>query len=95
MKRFTYLILFILAIFIIFFAIKFDYVKRSDFPGKEIVKNSFFYIKRNYLINRYSNCFIDKAEKVSQPEFRFQKERRADFESVTLLYFLWLKHGYE
>ena len=47
MKRFTYLILFILAIFIIFFTIKFDYVRRSDFPGKEIVKNSFFYIKKN------------------------------------------------
>jgi len=63
MKRFTYLILFILAIFIIFFAIKFDYVKRSDFPGKKIVKNSFYYMKKNYLINKYSNCFIDEKNK--------------------------------
>ena len=51
---------FFIIIVLLFIIIKIDYVRRSDFVGKESVKKSFFYIKKNYLINKYSSCFIDK-----------------------------------
>jgi len=51
---------FFIIIVLLFIIIKIDYVRRSDFIGKESVKKSFFYIKKNYLINKYSSCFIDK-----------------------------------
>ncbi len=40
-----------------------DELRKSDFFGKEGLKKSFFYVKKKYLINKYSNCFIDKKNK--------------------------------
>jgi len=60
MKKFFFVISFFIIIVLLFIIIKIDYVRKSDFVGKESVKKSFFYIKKNYLINKYSSCFIDK-----------------------------------
>ena len=37
-----------------------DELRKNDFFGKESLKKSFFYVKKKYLVNKYSNCFIDK-----------------------------------
>ena len=63
MKKFFFVISFFIIIVLLFIIIKIDYVRKSDFVGKESVKKSFFYIKKNYLINKYSSCFIDKKNK--------------------------------
>jgi len=59
-KKFFFVIFFFILIVLLFIIIKIDYISGSDFVGKESVKKSFFYIKKNYLINKYSSCFIDK-----------------------------------
>ena len=62
MKKFFFVIFFFILIVLLFIIIKIDYISGSDFVGKESVKKSFFYIKKNYLINKYSSCFIDKND---------------------------------
>tara|TARA_B100001123_G_C15341952_1_gene1035352 strand:+ start:4861 stop:5799 length:939 start_codon:yes stop_codon:yes gene_type:complete len=60
MKNFFFLFLFILLIFLLFAVLKMDELRKNDFFGKESLKKSFFYVKKKYLVNKYSNCFIDK-----------------------------------
>ena len=60
MKKFFFVMFFFIIIVLLFIIIKIDYVRRIDFAGKESVKKSFFYIKKNYLVKKYSSCFIDK-----------------------------------
>ena len=60
MKKFLFLSLFFLTIF---FLINTYILKKSQFSYKENIKKIFFYAKKNYLINKYSGCFIEKKNK--------------------------------
>jgi len=63
MKKIFFIIFFFSIIVLLFAVAKIDFLKSSDFVGKESIKKSFFYIKKNYLINKYSGCFIDEKNK--------------------------------
>jgi len=64
MKKFFLSILFIFITIVLIVIFKIDYIRGSNFIGKEIIKKSFFYIKKNYVQMKYKSCFIDKNDKV-------------------------------
>ena len=56
------LFFFITIILIVIY--KIDYIRGHNFIGKENIKKSFFYIKKNYIQAKYKSCFVDKKNKV-------------------------------
>jgi len=54
-----FLILLLLAVF------KIDYLRKTNFIGKENIKQSFFYAKKKYLVNKYSSCFINNKKQTN------------------------------
>ena len=63
MKKFFFVLISISIILLLFAVSKIDKLKKYDFVGKESIKKGFFYVKKKYLVNKYSNCFIDKKNK--------------------------------
>ena len=63
MKKLFFSALFFFTIIILFLILKPDYIEKTNFDGKETVKKIFFYVKKNYLKNKYSGCFIDEQNK--------------------------------
>jgi len=64
MRNFFLSILFLFITIILIVIFKIDYIRGSNFIGKENIKKSFFNIKKKYIQTKYKSCFIDKKNKV-------------------------------
>ena len=65
MRNLFLLVSSILIITLLLAIFNIDYLRKTDFIGKESIKQIFFYVKKRHLINKYSSCFINNKNHTS------------------------------